>query len=340
MTVTSDRREQTPPGFTLVELLVVIAIIGVLVALLLPAVQAAREAARLSQCTNNIRQLSLAMQNYHDSEGKLPAGGDLTGRSAYVMGWAPRIMPYIEQGAWLTSIKALKPNALTTLYPWRWRDSKGFGESPLFTSSPSTFICPSSELGTLSPDNHVVAESNGPAQGALHYRGCAGAMFSNGVDLTYNGPNTLPPGIGSPLLPQRIVTRSGVIVTEGDVNYSSISDGTSNTIMMGETSTANYRESPAPTFLGINSWTLGSVFFGLPANPGEGWYLFDTKAVEHPVGYTGPYNNPNTMPFISAHPAYGANLAFCDGSVRFFTAETPLDILQALATKAQEDLAN
>src|SRR6187401_1767809 len=98
-TAASNRRDTR--GFTLVELLVVIAIIGVLVGLLLPAVQAARESARLSQCTNNIRQICLGMQNYHDSLGELPPGAvrSKIGRP-YIMNWAPRLMPYIEQSTW------------------------------------------------------------------------------------------------------------------------------------------------------------------------------------------------------------------------------------------------
>src|SRR5206468_4286961 len=83
-------------GFTLVELLVVIAIIGVLVALLLPAVQSAREASRRSQCSNNIKQLTLAMLNYEDVYKTLPGG---VGRWGCCWGtWQVRILPYIEQG--------------------------------------------------------------------------------------------------------------------------------------------------------------------------------------------------------------------------------------------------
>src|SRR6476646_2441033 len=92
-------------GFTLVELLVVIAIIGVLVALLLPAVQAAREAARRMQCTNNLKQLGIALHNFHDSRQSFPAALDelitspVTGSGAGTAAWTAHILPYIEQQA-------------------------------------------------------------------------------------------------------------------------------------------------------------------------------------------------------------------------------------------------
>jgi prepilin-type N-terminal cleavage/methylation domain-containing protein/prepilin-type processing-associated H-X9-DG protein len=324
-------------GFTLVELLVVIAIIGVLVALLLPAVQAARESARMTQCTNNIRQVALAMQTYHDSKLELPSGGEKSPQRRYFMGWAPRLMPYLEQASWKASIEGLAANALFAIEPHRFKDSRGYGDMPLFTSSPPAFICPSSELGPLSPDCHVPTspDSNGQFQGALHYRGNSGAQFSNGIDLRHNLPGTT--GMAAPFRnPESLYTRSGVICPGGEVNYRHITDGASNTIMLGETSSAMGRESPAPagTFRSIYSWTWGYYYH---LSDGGGWYTIDSKMVAHPIGYKLDYF-VNELPFTSAHPGDGANLAFCDGSVRYVMPELPLDILQALATKAQDDL--
>ncbi|HPM81686.1 MAG TPA: DUF1559 domain-containing protein, partial [Candidatus Anammoximicrobium sp.] len=92
-------RRKVRQGFTLVELLVVIAIIGILVALLLPAIQAAREAARRTQCTNNLKQIALSLQNYHDTYKVLPMAGAGTSNGSWGVSWWATILPFTELSA-------------------------------------------------------------------------------------------------------------------------------------------------------------------------------------------------------------------------------------------------
>ena len=126
-------------GFTLVELLVVIAIIGTLVGLLLPAVQAARESARATQCRNNMKQIGLALQNFHDARQSFPYGGRLPvnmGQGNW--NWRVDILPFMEEAALYTSL-SLTPTSV-------WRSNSGVTGTRLYTATVAGFQCPSSQF--------------------------------------------------------------------------------------------------------------------------------------------------------------------------------------------------
>ena len=306
--VRSDSRRL---AFTLIELLVVIAIIAVLIALLLPAVQQAREAARITQCRNNIRQVALGLHGYHDVNGMFPPGAFPVAR--YRIGWPARILPYIEQQPRYEKILALTPHALMTLEPWRYDDDGGFGRDPLWTDPIPVFACPSSPLGNKSPDITTWMNRNPwiVDQAALHYRANGGSRTHDFVD----GPT------------DRGFTKSGVIYPESQVAIGQISDGSSNTLLLGETSySAGWPEHQRTAWPGINPWTWG--YF----RSGEGYLMIDHKYIEHPIGYSGQFA-VNATPFRSAHAGRGASVALCDGSVRYLSSSMSLVVLQALATR-------
>jgi prepilin-type N-terminal cleavage/methylation domain-containing protein len=228
------RARFTAAAFTLVELLVVIAIIGVLVALLLPAVQAAREAARSGSCKNNIRQLALGMQLYHDAQKQLPTGGKQNkGAIRYLMGWTALIMPYIEEGNRRAAVDALATNAINVIMPWRFPSSPHFGDNSLFADPVPVFRCPSSELGALSPDITVPfpADVRGNIHAALHYRAVGGRGERPEDASVPVAKRAFKKGTFSN---QAWYTTDGVIYPNSQTQLTDITDGTSKTMLLGE----------------------------------------------------------------------------------------------------------
>jgi prepilin-type N-terminal cleavage/methylation domain-containing protein len=260
-------------GFTLVELLVVIAIIGVLVALLLPAVQAAREAARRSQCTNNIKQIVLGCHNFHDSYGTVPSivsykptgGGGTTGGFGAGWGWLPFMLPYVEQKALFDTINfntnvccnsmKLVQNAVIPAFSC---PSDPLGKGFLSDRGLPTTSCndgsgsavfsglvggtaqasvvrarPSSYLGSFG-DGFVLADTAGYSVGATgRAYGCGGC--SEVSSKTQAGPNCPTPGIGWGGGPDH----RGIWDYRNSrppIRFANITDGLSNTIMVGHTS--------------------------------------------------------------------------------------------------------
>ncbi|MGE0756162.1 MAG: DUF1559 domain-containing protein [Pirellulaceae bacterium] len=280
------------PGFTLVELLVVIAIIGVLVSLLLPAVQAAREAARRMQCTNNLKQLALGMHNYHDVYKTLPPQ-DFTGNASRCMlknqnfnfkwGWGSTILPLIEQ---TTIYDQLRPDGCsmppsTTL----------FNGVALLRQSIPTFVCPSSPGPLINPffqSPHVSNTTNGSANGY------ATSSYVNSEQVMYS------------------MSRVGGDLVAG---FRDILDGTSNTFM--------FSERALRLGVGPQKASYGAVIYGrTPTTDLAQGFHASYPPNTFSVTFTATWftNNPaqpcDRGTANSLHPG-GVNFAFCDGSVKF-----------------------
>ena len=227
------------PAFTLIELLVVIAIIAVLIALLLPAVQSAREAARRAQCTNNLKQMGLALHNYESSNSAFPPSGESTNfgtipvsvtvpTSQFVDGgWSclARFLPYMEGG---NSFNALNFNL------FEYNDAMGANYTGA-SQVVNVFICPSA---TRAPDGgRDGAEPSGNDGGIAAALGGQGYGYNDYGPTCYTdiSPTASQSIYSTPEAPFRDrSTRANGLLKQGKTRISEITDGTSNTIAIGE----------------------------------------------------------------------------------------------------------
>ncbi len=274
-------------GFTLIELLVVIAIIAILIALLLPAVQQAREAARRSQCRNNLKQIGLAIHNYHDVHNTIVPGtlmkvGVLNERAVAAWGWGVLLLPYVEQTSLYNSLNAASDDLDVVL--------QDPARQELLQKSLSLYLCPSDPIEKLNRSRD--------------FSGNYGSFFTGGK--AYLGSSNYVAMIG---------TRWGRLdrwVREGrdpfgtmwgvsNVKFQKVTDGLSNTILVGER----------------DSLCLGAVWAGTRRYEANG-----DAANRAVLGSTelkiNDISSDRGQAFSSQHTG-GAHFVFGDGSVRFLS---------------------
>jgi len=295
-------------GFSLVELLVVIAILATLIGLLLPAVQSVRESARQVQCKNNLRNLSLAMLSYHESEQRFPYGFNWLEAL-----WHAPILPHIEQ-------QPLFDTLVFDEHQGNWATNGSANERACGTVIP-VFRCPSMPVNPR--DNQGI-----PLRVPVSYRGCAGS------DVYSDDASTLPPSVPAGARALEQVALNGMLWGESGVQIADVRDGTSNTVIIGESLTdPDYvKDSQA-----MDYWQLGSP-------QGGGWVSGGRGGTEHSegLGSTGPRMNSRLDPtqtgwvmemaFGSWHRG-GATFTFVDGSTRFIDEGIELPVYQALGSR-------
>ena len=297
--------ERTRSGFTLIELLVVIAIIGVLVALIMPAVQSAREAASRTQCINNLKQMGLASQEYHDSFGNFPGGwycdgtADVncnpTGPASYMWNGLTGLFLKMEQGNLYNELNfSLQTNDVSNTTGVR--------------RTMNAFVCPSNRhaASTSSTNAAVTVAKFGPSD----YRGNLAAGYVPGTRPTYTAGTTDPTNTtdnGNPPVPILGVYDNGTTYLNSTISIADISDGTTNTILMGETLSGTWAEA---TNCCIRTTT--------------------DRSVNKPIMVAGKSSYTYWM---SKHPGL-VNFLKCDGSVSTVTNQINKVVLVKMMTRA------
>jgi len=347
-------------GFTLIDILLVIAIIAVLIALLLPAVQSAREAARRIQCTNNLKQIGLALHNYHSATGSFPLGATVAVAYGTEQVWGTwsaftLMLPYLEQ----TPLYNAANFMVTNVQP-----PGNLMNSTVFNANLAAFLCPSD---SLAPTAASYANSNCNYMGSIGTTTFPNAQTSTGIFTP--GTNTYSNG-----------TYTNTI-NHTAYSIATVTDGTSNTVAFSEgvvgdlTHWTPFRDgvswtATGPYYATVDAWAQQSyVMMGIracaamwssktnyPYEEDKGWRwalgatgitLFNTIIPPSSTTYpwsgcrsdnqggnvsNGQFENANSF-----HPG-GCNVGFADGSIRFIKSSISMNTWWALGTKADGEI--
>jgi prepilin-type N-terminal cleavage/methylation domain-containing protein/prepilin-type processing-associated H-X9-DG protein len=312
-------------GFTLVELLVVIAIIGILVALLLPAIQAARESARRAQCINNLKQVGVAFQNYHDTYKQLPIGA----YSCCWGTWQMAILPFLEEKQLADLYQFLPKNF--PVFDDRYRYDNDPTAAPALNPPMRNFEVTSKRIATLtcpSDEPQVVGTCPKIKAGLTYHNYVANFGNTNHVGTTHPGSPAIL-YLGSPFIGQddgsygpnhRLFT-----------TFKKITDGLSKTLLVSETVQGQGCDARGLTWWG---WAAGFETFASPNGS-------DADRIQQ-LEYCHAELAPNPPCLLAAGPLFnnaarsrhpgGVNVAMCDGSVQFIVNDVDLATWRAAST--------
>jgi prepilin-type N-terminal cleavage/methylation domain-containing protein/prepilin-type processing-associated H-X9-DG protein len=299
------------PAFTLIELLVVIAIIGVLIALLLPAVQKVREAGQRVRCTNNLKQLGLALHQFHDVQARFPKGLVWNDGDYYDFprsNWHYHLYPFIEQD----NLYKMLPQPQAAQNQWEpWWSPEATNPAGPTRVVVSTFLCPS--------DDGILTESQP-----------WGVFTMGNYHVFFGGANL---GEARTIAPHR----RGAFGVNFGARFAEITDGTSNTLLMGEYLRSRGAANDQRGLLWGDQPGYGHIYAQNSPNTAgpdliyQGWC--DNQPALNLPCISGDYGPNNTAASRSRH-AGGVNVLLADGSVRFVRQTISITTWQALATIA------
>jgi len=325
-------------AFTLIELLVVIAIIGILVALLLPAVQKIRDAAARMACSNNLKQLGLATHNFHNDNNRFPPA----------VNW-PGVTPVLGGNSNTPPITGVYESVYEFLLPYV--EAKAIYDSmyPFFSNAQCQFFMatPANFPGqATAPASSVIKVFLCPAD-----RGPQTTSYTTGGTTYTFGANSYVANSGWVGTPNTSMDQFGVLFINSQVKFTDIIDGTSTTFLFGErqrvdpnfdaTNGANSLENLSgwAWITATNVPTPGLYYLGGVGDPPALQQAATGINYQFPVGGTAANTNQRITAYGSNH-TLGANFCFCDGSVKYLQQTVPVTILQNLSTRAGKEIVD